>query len=80
MNLINLKIISASSDPTNKYINKLKRQERVIEEVKLAIKPHYSKRVINKEQYKQIMKKAVPKVRNFKFGYFIIGTINIFLL
>lgn len=50
------------SDP-NKYLNKLKRQERVIEEVKLIIKPFYSKRIITKEQYKEILRKAVPKVR-----------------
>lgn len=41
---------------------KLKRQERVVEEVKLVIKPYYSKRAISKEQYKEILRKAVPKV------------------
>lgn len=51
-----------SADP-NKYLMKLKRQERVIEEVKLVIKPYYSKRTINKEQYKEILRKAVPKVK-----------------
>lgn len=40
----------------------MKRQERVIEEVKLVIKPYYSKRTITKEQYKEILRKAVPKV------------------
>lgn len=42
---------------------KMKRQERVIEEVKLVIKPYYSKRTITKEQYKEILRKAVPKVK-----------------
>lgn len=62
-NQINFVVSYFLADPTNKYINKLKRQERVIEEVKGAIKPHYSKRAINKEQYKEIMRKAVPKVK-----------------
>ena len=35
----------------------------MIEEVKLAIKPYYGKGRINKEEYKEIMRKAVPKVR-----------------
>ena len=33
-----------------------------MEEVKLAIKPHYSKGRVDKEQYKEILRKAVPKV------------------
>ena len=41
---------------------KQNRKERVVEEVKLAIKPYYAKGKINKEQYKEIMRKAVPKV------------------
>lgn len=40
----------------------MKRQERVVEEVKLVMKPYYSKRTITKEQYKEILRKAVPKV------------------
>lgn len=38
-------------------------QERAIEEVKLAIKPFYQKRDITKEEYKEIVRKAVQKVR-----------------
>lgn len=38
----------------------------MIEEVKLVIKPHYTKKRINKEEYKEIMRKAVPKVKLFK--------------
>lgn len=45
-----------------KYLQKLNRQERAIEEVKLALKPHYQKRTIRKDQYKDILRRAVPKV------------------
>lgn len=50
--------------PSNnlQLLRKLNRQERVIEEVKLVIKPHYNKKRITKEEYKEIMRKAVPKV------------------
>lgn len=37
-------------------------QERAIEEVKLAIKPFYQKRDIDKDEYKEIVRKAVQKV------------------
>ena len=36
--------------------------ERVVEEVKLALKPFFAKGKINKQEYKDIMKRAVPKV------------------
>lgn len=41
----------------------MNRQERVVEEVKVALKPHYTKKLINKEEYKDILRRAVPKVR-----------------
>lgn len=44
------------------YLKKLHMQERAIEEVKLAIKPFYQKRDINKDEYKEILRKAVQKV------------------
>lgn len=44
------------------YLKKLHMQERAIEEVKLAIKPFYQRRDINKEEYKEILRKAVQKV------------------
>ncbi|ELU18425.1 hypothetical protein CAPTEDRAFT_136721 [Capitella teleta] len=47
---------------------KLNRKERVVEEVKLAIKPYYAKGKINKEQYKEIMRKAVPKICHSRSG------------
>ena len=34
----------------------------MVEEVKLVLKPAYNARKINKEQYKEILRKAVPKV------------------
>jgi PHD and RING finger domain-containing protein 1 len=44
------------------FLKKLNRQERVVEEVKVALKPHYTKKLINKEEYKDILRRAVPKV------------------
>lgn len=46
-----------------KYLEKLNRQERAIEEVKIALKPHYLGRSIDKQQYKDVLRRAVPKVR-----------------
>lgn len=45
-------------------MRKLNRLERVVEEVKLVIKPFYNKKQINKEEYKDILRRAVPKVSN----------------
>lgn len=44
------------------FLRKLNRQERVIEEVKLVLKPHYTKKHVTKDEYKDIMRRAVPKV------------------
>ncbi|KAK7121961.1 hypothetical protein R3I93_022909 [Phoxinus phoxinus] len=55
-------------DPKEKYMKKLHMQERAIEEVKLAIKPFYQKRDITKEEYKEIVRKAVQKVCHSKSG------------
>jgi len=49
------------------YLKKLNHQERVVDEVKLALKPHYARKKVNKEQYKEILRRAVPKVVNFLF-------------
>lgn len=43
-------------------MKKLQVQERAVEEVKLAIKPFYQKREVTKEEYKDILRKAVQKV------------------
>lgn len=37
-------------------------KNKVIEEVKNAIRPHFNSRQITKDQYKEILKKCVPKV------------------
>ncbi|KDR23360.1 hypothetical protein L798_05321, partial [Zootermopsis nevadensis] len=46
----------------DKFLKKLNRQERVVEEVKLSLKPHYTKKHITKEEYKDILRRSVPKV------------------
>lgn len=43
-------------------MRKLNRQERVVEEVKLVLKPRFNKKQISKDDYKEIMRRAVPKV------------------
>lgn len=58
------------------FLKKLNRQERVVEEVKVALKPHYTKKLINKEEYKEILRRAVPKVlaqliRIIRFKFFV---------
>lgn len=45
------------------FLKKVQRQERVIEEVKLSLKPFYNKKTIGKDDYKEIMRKCVQKVR-----------------
>lgn len=48
--------------PLPQYLKKLHTQERAVEEVKLAIKPYYQRKDINKDEYKDILRKAVHKV------------------
>ncbi|XP_056383099.1 PHD and RING finger domain-containing protein 1 isoform X2 [Hyla sarda] len=50
------------------YMKKLHMQERAVEEVKLAIKPYYQKREITKDEYKEILRKAVQKICHSKSG------------
>ncbi|XP_075228212.1 uncharacterized protein LOC142328390 [Lycorma delicatula] len=52
----------------DKFLKKLNRQERVVEEVKLVLKPHYAKKHITKEDYKEILRRAVPKICHNKSG------------
>lgn len=52
----------------DKFLKKLNRQERVVEEVKLVLKPYYNKKKITKDEYKDIMRKAVPKICHNKSG------------
>ncbi|XP_013794499.1 ankyrin repeat domain-containing protein 11-like [Limulus polyphemus] len=51
-----------------KFLKKLNRQERVVEEVKLAVKPYYNKKEITKDEYKEILRKSVPKVCHNESG------------
>ncbi|KAM9854080.1 uncharacterized protein phrf1 [Aulostomus maculatus] len=57
-----------SSRKDKQYLKKLHMQERAIEEVKLAIKPFYQRRDINKDEYKEILRKAVQKVCHSRSG------------
>ncbi|GLV43661.1 uncharacterized protein CBL_07012 [Carabus blaptoides fortunei] len=52
----------------DKFLKKLNRQERVVEEVKLVLKPHYNKKHVTKEQYKDILRRAVPKICHNRSG------------
>ncbi|KAG7459849.1 hypothetical protein MATL_G00215060 [Megalops atlanticus] len=58
---------SESKDP-EKYLKKLHTQERAVEEVKLAIKPYYQRKDINKDEYKDILRKAVHKICHSRTG------------
>ncbi|KAJ8347328.1 hypothetical protein SKAU_G00287290 [Synaphobranchus kaupii] len=58
---------SESKDP-DKYLKKLHTQERAVEEVKLAIKPYYQRKDIDKNEYKDILRKAVNKICHSRTG------------
>ncbi|KAM4846554.1 PHD and RING finger domain-containing protein 1 isoform 2-T6 [Thomomys bottae] len=59
---------SAEKTKKEEYMKKLHMQERAVEEVKLAIKPFYQKREVTKEEYKDILRKAVQKICHSKSG------------
>lgn len=67
--------IRSQSEPTAGYVlqflKKLNRQERVVEEVKLVLKPHYNKKHVTKDEYKDILRRAVPKVHYYLNSYLI---------
>uniref|UniRef100_A0A0K8SPB2 SFR19-like C-terminal domain-containing protein n=4 Tax=Lygus hesperus TaxID=30085 RepID=A0A0K8SPB2_LYGHE len=52
----------------DKFLKKLNRQERVVEEVKMVLKPHYAKKHVTKEEYKEILRKSVPKICHSRSG------------
>lgn len=58
------------------YLRKLNRQERVVEEVKLVLKPHYTKKHITKDDYKDILRRAVPKVSGMNVGRELMETVD----
>ena len=47
------------------FLKKVQRQERIVEEIKMVLKPFYNKKKISKSSYKEIMRKCVPKVKLF---------------
>uniref|UniRef100_A0A182JY32 SFR19-like C-terminal domain-containing protein n=1 Tax=Anopheles christyi TaxID=43041 RepID=A0A182JY32_9DIPT len=51
-----------------KLIKKLQRQERIVEEVKHCLKPHFNKKRIDKDEYKEIMRKSIPKICHSRSG------------
>lgn len=51
-----------------KFLKKVQRQERIVEEIKTVLKPHYNRKRITKEDYKDILRKCVPKVCHSKKG------------
>ncbi|XP_067875865.1 uncharacterized protein scaf1 isoform X2 [Heterodontus francisci] len=57
-----------SNMDSDRYLKKLHTQERAVEEVKLAIKPFYQRKEINKDDYKDILRKAVHKICHSKSG------------
>ena len=52
------------------FLKKVQRQERIVEEVKLVLKPAYNNRKISKEAYKEILRKTVPKVELDYLDYY----------
>ncbi|XP_054949895.1 PHD and RING finger domain-containing protein 1 isoform X13 [Pan paniscus] len=60
--------LAAEKTKKEEYMKKLHMQERAVEEVKLAIKPFYQKREVTKEEYKDILRKAVQKICHSKSG------------
>lgn len=53
---------SKNNTPVLFFHQKLLIQEKAAQEVKLAIKPFYQNKDITKEEYKEIVRKAVDKV------------------
>ena len=48
------------------FLKKVQRQERAVEEIKMVLKPLYNRKRISKEHYKEILRKCVPKVSQWK--------------
>ncbi|XP_076971379.1 PHD and RING finger domain-containing protein 1 isoform X2 [Tamandua tetradactyla] len=59
---------AAEKTKNEEYLKKLHVQERAVEEVKLAIKPFYQRREVSKEDYKDILRKAVQKICHSRSG------------
>ena len=61
------------------FLKKVQRQDRIVEEVKLVLKPAYNTRKITKDAYKEILRKTVPKVCIFSL-YILLYIIGPFSL
>ncbi|XP_018108008.1 protein SCAF11 isoform X2 [Xenopus laevis] len=57
-----------ASQQDGKHLQRFQIQERAAQEVKIAIKPYFQNKDITKEEYKEIVKKAVDKVCHSKSG------------
>ena len=56
------------------FLKKVQKQDRIVEEVKLLLKPAYNDRKITKESYKEILKKTIPKVStSYRFDVLLTG-------
>jgi hypothetical protein len=51
------------------FLEKVQRQNRAAEEVKMALRPFYTSRKIDKNAYKDILGKCVPKVRSLQTAF-----------
>ncbi|ESO09995.1 hypothetical protein HELRODRAFT_167830 [Helobdella robusta] len=47
-------------------LSKTQKMEQIADEVKAALRPHFFKKLISKDDYKDIMRRAVPKIFNSK--------------
>lgn len=63
-------------------MKKLYMQKQAIEEVKLVINPFYKKRDITKEEYKEILRKAVQKIiaRRQVFSFVVVFHIHFLVM
>lgn len=68
-----------SDDLVKEKMSKTDIQKRVVEHVKSVIRPFYSKGRINKDEYKEIMRKTVPKICHSKTQDFSKTRITIYV-
>ena len=62
-NIISLPFLFLGLLISQELLDRLHRQARVEEEVKHALKAYYKHRDITKDEYKGILRRAVPQVR-----------------
>ena len=62
-------VVSSSNLKTTaeeKFLQKINRQKKIENAIKTALMPHFKRKHINKEEYKDILKKSVTKVSQSK--------------